>query len=74
VNFEIYGQIAEELHNGAIDLIRSFKIRYQDIYGKKYEQYIACDVISSIDNETEQVYLEERFRIISKETALARPI
>lgn len=74
VNFEVYGQIAEELHNGAIDLIRFFKIKYQDIYGKEYEQYIACDVIPNNDDETGQVYLEERFRIISKETALARPI
>ena len=40
ITFEIDGQFAEELLEGIFDFSRLFKVRYQDIYGKLYEQYI----------------------------------
>lgn len=68
--FDVDGQMAQELNDGIEDLTRTFKIRYQDIYGKQYENYIACDVITYIDDETGQVYLQPNLKILSQSQAL----
>lgn len=68
--FDVDGQMAQELNDGIEDLTRTFRIRYQDIYGKQYENYIACDVITYIDDETGQVYLQPNLKILSQSQAL----
>lgn len=67
---DVEGQLAEELLEGKYDLVRLFKLNYQDAYGKKYEQFISCNVITRIDAETDEIHLDENCQIISKEDAL----
>ena len=74
ITFEIDGQCAYEFLEGKFDFSRLFKVVYQDIYGRSYEQYISCNVYSNIDCETEQVYIDTKCEIINKEEALARKV
>jgi len=74
ITFEIDGQCAYEFLEGKFNFSRLFKVAYQDIYGKQYEQYLSCDVITYSDFEADQIDINTSHKIISKEEALARVV
>lgn len=68
--FDVDGEFAQELTEGKYCLVRLFKVEYQDIYGKSYEEYIKCIVNPITFNDDNKIYLHEEFHLITREEAL----